>query len=81
MASTGTVECDFTTFTSGQLGRWFGAPEAQPTFTAVPREGSRFRDWRWDCASQTDVSAPVVLRPGNRDNSENVGKSTFEREE
>lgn len=69
-APTGSVDCN----PRGDFCWWFGPNDGEPQFTAVPDAGSSFRDWRWDCAATTPVSAGVIQVAGT---SQNACKVTF----
>ncbi len=73
--SSGSISCVDEQY--GKLCWWFGPVDTQATFTAVPDSSSTFRDWRWDCASGSEVSAPVALRQPSVSNSQSLCKVTF----
>ncbi|MEL7313243.1 MAG: PKD domain-containing protein, partial [Pseudomonadota bacterium] len=79
-SSSGSVECldGRIGSTNIQLTRycwWFGENDTQPQFTAIPDEGSVFREWAWDCESTTNQSARVTQAP---DTSQNLCRVRFE---
>lgn len=78
-ASNGTVSCNNIVPTGARrLCWWFGNADAQAVFTAVPDEGSSFRDWRWDCASTSTQSAPIADVRVNTEKSQSLCKVTFD---